>query len=286
MSITVGDAVGDALHESLQAIHYRACFASGSLMPGAHRSRTLGAGVDVAASVPLARARDWRRLDLHAALRDPLGQWWAREHRQRAHLQVMLLVDGSASMQSRQHAVQSLARSVQHSVLRQGDAFGIAAFGHTLSHDDVAPPSRSRHASDAVLARLASQAGRSAGALPQVAALAPRRSALVFLVSDFLFDLQVLNEALTLLVQHDVVPVWLRQAAPRLRSGLLELHDAESGQWRSLWMRPALAQRWAASQAAHDSAVLACFARHERTPLQLSDRFDADAVNEYFAARG
>jgi hypothetical protein len=269
---------------------YRARFASRSQMPGAHRSRTVGAGMDIVGTVPLHRARDPRRLDLRAALRDPFGQWWAHEQRQRSNLRVMLLLDLSASMQAvHGKRVEAFARALQRSALRRGDAFGIAAFSDTLPEALFSPPSRSRQPSDEVLARLRAEAfdGRAASAVIDAAALTPRHAALVFLLSDFLFPVAWLDSALDRMARHDVVPVWLRHAAPGAgERGLLELRDAESGAWRSLWMRPALAQRWREAHDAHERALRECFARHDRVPLTIDAAFDADAVSEFFVARG
>jgi von Willebrand factor type A domain len=274
----------------LREFHYRAHFAGRSLLPGAHRARVAGAGMDMAASVPLIRARDWRRLDLRTALRDPFGQWWAHEYRQRSSLQAMLLVDVSASMQAgdAQHAlVVAFAHALRYSALRRGDAFGMVGFSHELPAALHAPPSRSRQTGIAALAHLAAASfvGRDARALVAAAALMPQQPALVFLLSDFCFDAALLDEALAALARHDVVPLWVGSAsAPG--NGLLELDDAESGARRTLWMRPSVARRWAAAQAAHRASIEACLARHGRVALPLAAPFDADALSAYFAARG
>jgi hypothetical protein len=275
---------------ALREFHYRALFPSRSLLPGAHVARVGGAGMDIAGTVPLARARDPRRLDLRAALRDPFGQWWAHEYRQRSLLQVLLLVDLSASMRAAHgQRVGAFARALQHSVLKRGDAFGVVGFAEGVKPEFHAPPSRSRQAGEQVLDRLDAAGafdGRSAQGVTAAARLAPRGSALVFLLSDFLFTPAWLDEALAELSRHDVVPVWLEHDAPQTAaSGLLELRDAESRAWRSLWMRPALARRWAEAQQAHESAVRECMARHQRVPLRIGAHFDADAVSDFFAAR-
>jgi hypothetical protein len=269
--------------------HYRALFPSRSLLPGAHAARVAGAGMDIAGTVPLARARDPRRFDLRAALRDPFGQWWAHEYRQRSMLQVLLLIDLSASMLAAHgERVADFARALQFSVSKRGDAFGIVGFAEDVRGDFHAPPSRSRQASRQLLDRLDAAAfdGRSAQGVIAAARLAPRGSALIFLLSDFMFAPAWLDEALAELSRHDVVPVWLQHPSPgSAGAGLLELRDAESGARRSLWMRPGLARRWRQAQRVHEDAVHECLARHQRVPLRIGERFDADAVSEFFSAR-
>ena len=270
--------------------HYRARFATASLHPGAHRSRAAGAGLDFAASVPLARARDPRRLDLRAALRDPFGGWWAHEYRQRSSVPVLLIADVSASMRPRRSVVEAFAGALARSAQRRGDAFGLIGFASAVQAALLALPSRSRASAGQVLAALQAAPfdGRNAQAIEHAAELAPRASALGFVLSDFQFAPALLERALARLARHDVVPVWVHHAAPAAdASGLLELRNAETGAWRSLWMRPALARRWAAARAAHEAAVHASLARHQRAPLRIAGaRFDADAASAYFATRG
>ena len=281
--------------DEARPFHYRARFASRAFVPGAHASRVAGSGLDLAGVVPLARARDPRRLDMATSLRDPFGSWWAREHRQRSVVPVLLLVDASASMTAHgpalDDAARDFARSLQRSTAQGGDPFGLLAFDEAVHETSQLRPTRSRAAAAAsVLAWSAARhtGGRNAAGVLQAAALLPRERALVFLLSDFCWPLPLLDAALTQLVRHDVVPVWLRhdQPADRLPArGLVELRDAESGAQRLLWLRPALRARWQAALAAHQQAVAACFARHQCAPVQLVAPFDADAVSRHFVAR-
>jgi hypothetical protein len=272
---------------------YRARFAARSYTPGAHASRVRGSGLDVAAVVPIERARDMRRLDLHAALRDPHERWWVREHHQRSSIAVRLLVDVSASvaagLSDRRALSISFAQALRDSVARSGDAFALDAFAAEPLQATVA--SRARGPAAAAVSQLAAlpfdQPGAT-GVLPVADAL-PREPSLVFLVSDFHWPVALLDEALARLARHDVVPVWMAEPllAERLPTfGLLALRDAESGAERTVWMRPALRRRWIEAQAQHEAQLRACFARHQRVPLEMRGAFDADAVSNYFAARG
>ncbi len=271
---------------------YRARFAARSYTPGAHASQVRGSGLDVAAVVPIERARDMRRLDLHAALRDPHGRWWVREHHQRSSLTVRLLVDVSASVAAsqadRRALTMAFADALRQSAMRSGDAFALHAFAGDAAH---AVASRARGHGVAAVAQLAAQPfdGQSAAGVLAVADALPRDPALVFLVSDFHWPTALLDDALARLARHDVVPVWLTEPplAERLPAfGLLEVRDAESGAERTVWMRPTLRRRWIAAEAQHAAEVRACLARHQCAPLELSGSFDADAVSEHFAARG
>lgn len=278
--------------ETPREFAYRARLPSRSFTPGAHASRVRGSGLDVAAVVPLLQARDARRLDLRASLRDPFGQWWAREHHQRSSVSVVLLVDTTASVAAggvgRPALVHHFAQALRHSAARTGDSFGLIAFDGVAHQALTLRPTRARATATAALAGLAEQgfAGRSAEGVLQAATLLPREPALVFLLSDFCWPAALLDEALAQLQRHDVVPVWLHEGDALPRYGLMSLRDAESGQQRLLWLRPALRQRWLDQLAAHHAALQTCFSRHERLPLRLADAFDADAVTDYFAARG
>ena len=280
----------------LAEFHYRVRVPATSFMPGHHASQVRGGGIEAAALVPLARARDPRRLDWRASLRDPFQGWWVREHHQRSSLAVLLLADVSASMGfagrgDKQALLAAFAQALRHSVARTGDAFGQLAFDTAPVERLRLPPTRSRQAAAVAVSALAGHAltGRGAAGLCVAAEQVPRAPALMFLVSDFHLPVALLDQALALLARHDVVPVWLRdpaEAEALPAHGLVELRDAETGRGRMLWLRPALKQRWLARVQAHRREVQDCMARHRRVPLVLAERFDAEYVTGYFAARG
>jgi uncharacterized protein (DUF58 family) len=276
-------------------LHYRTALRPRSLRPGAHAGPVVGPGLAPAPSVPLARARDWRRLDLATTLRDPFGQLWVRQAQQRSALRVWLLVDQSASMQRWQAPLQAFAQALAQSALRQGDSFGLAGFA---GPEDAAgalrlAPTRSHAAVAAALRQWAAEpwAGQGVQGLADTAARglgAAGEPALVVLASDFLAPPAHWAAGLAALARHDLLPLWLGdpdELARLPRHGLGQVHDAETGQQRLLWLRPRLVQQWQAQAAAHRAAVGALLRQHQRVPLHLGRHFNADQLNRQLAQR-
>jgi len=117
-------------------VHYRLRQGAAGSFPGAHRSPRGDTGQEFRAHVPLVNARDPRRLDIHASLRDPFGQWWVRVHAQRMAVPVVMIADLSSSMaftgsQRRPEVLADVAQSLAWSASKAGDAFSfIGAHGH------------------------------------------------------------------------------------------------------------------------------------------------------------
>ena len=140
-------------------LYYRLPGRAAGAMPGAHRSGGGEGGFEFRGQVPLASARDLRRLDLHASLRDPFGQWIVRQYSLRLAVPVLLLADVSASMAfagqpPRQQVLADLAESLAASAWRQGDSFGLVACDSRVRTDLLLPPTRARGAGSALAARL------------------------------------------------------------------------------------------------------------------------------------
>lgn len=272
-------------------LHYRAAVRAQALRPGGHAGRVLGPGLEPTGSVPLARARDLRRLDLHTSLRDPFGQLWVRQFRQRSALRVWLLLDASASMQRWRQPLQALALALAHSALRQGDAFGLWPFAQSANPADALMPTRSRQAVAAALERVWATAwqGQGVQGLEDVASLLPGEPALVLLASDFLAPVEQWQDGVARLARHDVLPLWLDEPDEQARLprwGLAPLRDAETGRQRLVWMRPGLAQRWREQADEHRALVRSALSQQQRVPLLMGSRFNADAMNRQLAARG
>jgi len=277
---------------TLRELHYRLGAPAAGRHPGHHRSRSGGSGFEFRGHAPLQDAPDARRLDLHASLRDPYGQWIVRLHSQRKAVAVAVVADVSASMgfegaQRKLDVLADFTESLAWSAWRTGDSFGFVGCDERLRADLYLPQSRQRGAGLALaqhLRQLQPQ-GRSAQALREAHRQLPRQRSLVFLVSDFHLPWATLEAVLASLTLHEVVPVVLWQPSEfelGATHGLAQVQEPESGQQRWLWWRPALRERWRAAHAQRRETLLQVFRRQRLSPLFIEGAFDADAVTRHF----
>lgn len=278
----------------IRELHYRIAGAATGLFPGAHRSRTGDAGFEFRGHAALQDAPDARRLDLHASLRDPFGNWMVRLHSERKSIPVTVVADLSASMgfegaQRKLDVLADFTESLAWSAWRTGDSFGFVGCDERVRRDFTQPQTRTRGAGIALAERLRAlqPEGRSAAALREAHSHLPRQRGLVFLASDFHLDLDELETVLDSLSPHHIVPVVLWQRAEFTLSvtrGLAQVREPESGAVRWLWWRPALAERWQAAHDARREALLARLRARRQAPLFIDGAFDADAVTRHFLA--
>jgi uncharacterized protein (DUF58 family) len=276
----------------VRELHYRLGGPAIGNWPGAHRSHGGDGGFEFRGHARLQDAPDVRRLDIHASLRDPFGNWIVRRHSQRQALPVAIVADLSASMgfegaQRKLEVLADFTESLSQSAWRQGDSFSFIGCDEAVRSDFGLPPSRARGAGAAVaqaLRKLVPQ-GCSADGLRDAHRHLPRRRGLVFLVSDFHLPLADLAVVLDSLATHAVVPVVLWQTAEFALGparGLAQVIDPETGARRWLWWRPALRARWLAAQAERREALCQTFRAARLSPLFLCGAFDADAVTRHF----
>jgi hypothetical protein len=261
--------------------------------PGQHRSRAPGPGLDVHGFAPLATYADARRLDLHASARDPFGHWIVRLPRQRSSATLIVLADLSASMTfgrapRKQDALADLVDALGYSAWRAGDAIAFVGVDEAVQEQWTLAPTRSRGATVELAQRLraAHLDGRGAGAMHLAAhRFGRRRDSLMFLVSDFHWPAPVLDAACIALAARDLVPVvlWAPHEFERWpRRGLAELQDLESGERRTVWFRPALADAMARAGARRRAELRQRFGQHGWRPFFCDGAFDASALNAYF----
>lgn len=281
--------------------HYRLPLRYGGQRPGAHRGSSLGSGQGFAAHRRLFDHPDPRRIDLRASLRDVGQEWLVRIQRQRVAVPVHVVVDVSASMhfgalRSKLQVAADFVEALGPSAFRVGDAVGLLAFDHEEREDLFMPPRHSRGAGIAMaeaLRRCRSENAwqhdtvrhNGAAALQRVATRLSGRQGLVFLVSDFHWDLGGLDAVLDLLAPACVVPmiVWdPAETEPPPARALVAVSDAETGVRRSLWMREPLRAQWRDAVAARRDALHALFDAHGMAPFRLHGGFDAEAMTRYF----
>jgi len=269
----------------LQPIPYRLGWRPEGVLPGAHPGHGEGAEGEFRRHVSLLRHPDPRRIDLRVSLRDPHGELHVRQFSPRRAVSVAALVDLSGSMGFAEDAahVADFSALIALSAQRSGDSFALFGCDSRLREDASVPFSRRRGVEAEVRERLlaARPSGRSVDGLFEAADRLPARRSLIFLVSDFLMPLPIVEQLLDALWRHDVVPVVVRDTRAESdlpRWGLIDIADLETGGRRLVFMRPALRERWRRQARERRHALDELFARHGRRPFHLVDALDADAL--------
>jgi uncharacterized protein (DUF58 family) len=235
---------------------------------------------------------DPRRLDLRASLRNIQQDWLVRVNRQQASIPVHAVVDVSASMRfgSLRRKIDVAAEFVEalgQSAFKVGDSFGMLAFDSAQRTDLFVPATVGRGMGDTMAGLLrnsAGGAGNARGLQAAILQLAGRRG-LVFLVSDFHWPLADLGPALDSLVHAFVVPMIVWDAAeiePPSHDGLAQMRDMESGQQRTLWIRPKMRERWREAAAARRAELEEMFVERGMRAFYMVGRFDSEAMSKYF----
>ena len=265
-------------------IAYRLDRRARGVHPGMHPGTEIGGGLEPLVHGTLLDGRDPRRLDLHASLRDPLRRLLVRRYRQRASIRICVLADLSASLGfrgrgSRIDTLAGLVSALGYSAGRAGDAFAFIGCDERVRDEFVLPPTRVTGAWMELAARLEAftPGGRGSEGLVEALPMIGSRRSLVFLASDFHFPIELLHALLDGLARHRVVPVVLADSGegePAPGFGLVRVSDAETGEERTLWMRPALRRRLRAGIERRREALSRCFAAHGvvRWSLRIASR--------------
>lgn len=280
--------------------HYRLPGRVSGQRPGSHPGSSVGAGQEFVTHMSLFNRPDPRRLDLRASLRTLNEDWLVRVNRQRAGVAVRAIVDVSASMsfggqRPKLHVVADFLEALGMSAFRVGDAVGMMAFDETERSDLFMPARVSRGMGSIMASALRAEAfgandrrpleRNPADGLEEAASHLAGQQGLVFVVSDFHWPLDRLNDVLDLLAHASVVPavVWdPAETEPPDANALASLRDAESGQRRTLWVRPKLRQDWRRAVAQRRTEINSFFASRSLRPFYIEGAFDADALSRYF----
>jgi len=262
---------------------------SSRVYPGAHVGRRVSSGHLFKQHEPLIAHPDPRRIDLRASVLDVFGQYRVRVYQQHSLIDVLLLADLSASMSQNKALLLASLDSIAGSAFSYGDRFSFIACGgettprYQLSHCQQQGALRS-FCKQLQTARFTPQNPTWQALLPHL----PNRPSLVFLLSDFHFDLASLAPILPQLRQHDVIPlvVWQTGDYENLPEwGLASFQDSESRATRTLFMRPALRRKIVQNFQKRRRHLQNFFRRFGCEPVFLQDHFQAAQLQAYFLQR-
>lgn len=200
--------------------------------------------------------------------------------------------------QRKLNVVADFIEALGHSAYRSGDSVGLTAFDHEC-RDDLHAPARLGRGVGVVLAegmrelQLRTPPRRAASdafpALEKVLRACvdqlSHNSKLTFILSDFHWPEQAIASIMRQLQSHTVVPliVWDRaEITPPEQGRWLKTREMESGQRRSLWLRPSVQKLWLDKVSRRRETLTTAFAKHQARPFFMDTGFHADALSRYF----
>ncbi len=276
----------------IKEFSYHISWRSRSRRPGRHKSNQRGMGMEFRGHTTLLSYPDPRRIDIRQTIRDPMEQVYVRIFNQKSATPVFVMCDLSGSMQygtphSKLTTAAEITRAVAQSATRNADPVGFIGFDDALKDDWVATLSSRPHTmfelADRLEDHLPSEVGTAA--LLSSASLLPRERSLIFLVSDFHMPLTQLEDALLLMLRHQIVPVILWNSAEYKtlpEFGITSINDPETGERRTLFLRAAYRQRILDTFEARRQAITDLFMKFDMQPFFVENTFDADLLTDYF----
>jgi uncharacterized protein (DUF58 family) len=181
----------------------------------------------------------------------------------------------------------AIAASVARSAVDTGDPFGLVAYDRHVAEDFSLPLGSSFHNAAELLTALGERetlapAGEGILEVPQYLS---QSHALVFWISDFHMPLALVEQAMNMLSQHQVIPIilWDEQEYRRLpRFGFGTLIDPETGRDRTVFFRDTLRSRFIAAFEQRRQDLQDLFLRFDSPGLFLHGEYHADAITYYF----
>ncbi len=279
------------IKEPIREFHYRVAWRASSHSPGFHPGVSAGEGFEFQRHQTLIDNPNPRHLDLHASAQDPFGNYLVRSFKQRGRISVQVIADLSASMafQGKRQKLQTLIdflQSVAWAASRTGDALAFHACSDNIIWQYHLPLKWYKRPPAQLWEQLANvKLSGSAQALESINAYLGTRPSLVFLVSDFYFELDQLQHILENMSRHDIVPmvIWDEFEQLNVANGsYFTIQDAESGKTRSLLMRPVLREQIKTAFKQHKDAITQLCHQYGRRPFFIEQQFDPDAMTRYF----
>lgn len=276
----------------IKSFDYHINWRSRGRNPGRHASTQRGMGMEFRGHTTLLSYPDPRRIDVRQTIRDPLEQVYVRLFNQKSATPVFVVCDLSGSMNfgAKKRKIKlaaEIAESVAQSASEHHDPFGFIGFDEQVREDWISTTSYKSHHAIAMAESLKDfhPAPINCKGITDVYRYLPRERSLVFLISDFHMPNPLLEEGLSNLLRHYIVPVVLWDAAEYRNLpefGLANVTDAETGEKRTLFIRKELREKIVQSFENRREEIYNLFMRFDMPPFFVEGDFDADLMTEYF----
>jgi uncharacterized protein (DUF58 family) len=279
------------MQNDIKEFSYHISWRSRGRHNGSHSSTQRGMGMEFRGHTTLFSYPDPRRIDIRQTIRDPLEQVYVRIFNQKSSTPVFVMTDLSGSMgfgkKSKIALASQISRSIAMSATNNGDPFGFIGFDDNVREDWLCTSSFRPHQALELTEKLSTFVPNAVGSegLKDANRYLPREKSLVFLISDFHMSLESLEESLTLMMQHHIIPIVLWNSAEYKNLpefGITSVTDSETGEQRTLFLRKDMRAKIIASFEERRAALTALLMRYDMPPFFVEDDFDADGLTEYF----
>lgn len=277
---------------TIKSFDYHINWRSRGRNPGRHASTQRGMGMEFRGHTTLLSYPDPRRIDIRQTIRDPMEQVYVRLFNQKSATPVFVICDLSGSMNfgAKKRKIKlaaEIAESIAQSASEHHDPFGFIGFDEKVREDWISATSYKSHHAIAMAESLKDfhPAPVNCNGITEVYRYLPRERSLVFLISDFHMQNDLLEEGLSNLLRHYIVPVVLWDAAEYRNLpefGLANVTDAETGEKRTLFIRKELREKIVQSFEARREEIYELFMRFDMPPFYVEGDFDPDLMTEYF----
>ena len=280
------------MQKEIKEFSYHISWRSRGRHSGSHSSTQRGMGMEFRGHTTLLSYPDPRRIDIRQTIRDPLEQVYVRIFNQKSATPVFAIADLSGSMnfggkQSKVVLTSKIASAIAMSATHNSDPFGFIGFDDVVREDWLCTQSFRAHQALELTADLKNFEPEQVGSagLNDVNRFLPRERSLIFLISDFHMPINELEDSLSLMMQHHVVPIvlWDSSEYKNLPEfGITSVTDCETGEKRTLFLRKDMRANIVASFEARRAEIEALFMKFDMAPFFVEGDFDADALTEYF----
>ncbi|SNR94346.1 Protein of unknown function DUF58 [Methylobacillus rhizosphaerae] len=259
---------------------------------GDHPGNQRGIGFEYRGNVPLVDYPDTRRMDISRSLRDPFEQIQVRLFNQESPTPVYILCDMSSSMQFKGQirkldlAVE-IAASIGSAVAHAGDVYSFIGYHEKVLAETLLPMGNRLSELLAQLCQVAAceDMGRNSAGVLDVPQYLGQKKSLVFWLSDFHMPLEHVDQTLTAMSAHQVIPVvlWDEHEVSRLpRLGFSNMIDPETGVSRNMFFTSALRQRIEEMYAERQHTLQQLFLKFDSPALYITDDYHPDLMTNYF----
>ena len=280
------------MHNPLDSFSYHINWKSRGHHPGQHKSGQRGMGMEFAGHSNLLDYPDPRRIDIRQTIRDPLEQDHVRIFKQRSATPAIIMTDLWSSMgyglkKTKFEVSSEIAEIITNCVTAKSDALGFIGFNDKINSEWLAPLSYKPYRTKLLVEKLKKYKTKNSShaGLMKISDMLAKDRTLIFLISDFHMPIGDIEEALTSLVKHQVVPIvlWNKSEFDNLpKFGLLNIEDAETGKESTLFLREKITKKIKADFKARKKLLKDTFLKYNFPPFFVEDDFKSLEMTNYF----
>ena len=232
---------------------------------------------------------DLTRIDIKNSITDPFEDIYVRTFNLNNPINLVALCDVSSSMfvtKKNDSLLKNLSKIVASSAVNQGDRFSMICYNDSIEKNFLLEPGNNLEYINQWIDKSTFDLNKSSSdGIKEINKYLPEEKSLIFWISDFHYAPIKIEEVLTKLSAHHIIPIFISSESEIKKMpnyGFRKFIDSEQDLEHEIFLRPSVKQKILTDYKNMKNTIFNIFSKKQLKQIEINENINLEKIQKYF----